>query len=154
MQVIPKDVEELELDVVMSKIYHINSIGAIIDNCLLLYSYSKFPIEIETIRRAEILKTKINSIYKLLFIVCAIPLIWTLFIYHFTQLERFFIYASIAFLFGCAYFIKNSKYILFIRKMNVDCIEFEVNKHSKDDAKKIVNIVNKKIRQLKVKSKL
>ncbi|UPT71088.1 MAG: hypothetical protein M0D53_01330 [Flavobacterium sp. JAD_PAG50586_2] len=50
-----------------SKIQMINSIGAIIDNSLLLHSPNRLLIEIESIQRAEVHKKRISfSIYFLL----------------------------------------------------------------------------------------
>lgn len=131
-----------------SKIQHINSIGAVIDDCLLLHAYSKPPIDIHTIRKAEIFKT-ISVVYNLLFAIGAFGLGMALFLYHFTLLEILFVSVLMAFLLGCAYFFKNSRYTLFIRTTNLDYMEFEVNTRNKEDAKKIVKIVNQKIRQIR-----
>jgi len=137
-------IKEEEIEV--SRIQYINSIGAIIGNHLLLYSPSRLLIDIESIRKAEIHKTR-NFFYNIFFIACAIPLFYILANRKFTMLETILISIIATVLSVFAFVIRNSKYKMLIKKLDADFIEIEIERQAKDDAKGIIRLVNKKIRQ-------
>jgi len=131
-----------------SKIHIINSIGAIIDNCLLLHSPNRLLIEIESIQKAEVHKRR-NLTFNLFFIGCTLPLFYALYVSHFTKLEVLLLSLLIAILLGTGLFVRRSRYTLFIKKFDMDFIEFEINLYCKEDAKKIASMVNRKIRHMR-----
>lgn len=133
-----------------TNIQYINSIGALIDNRLLIHTPDRLLIEIESIRRAEIHKSR-SFIYNFFFLLCAMPLIYFLFTYGFTKLEQILVSAFTLLLLTVAFKIKTAKYILCIRKLDMDYVEMEIPRFSKEDAKSMVKIVNRRIRQLKKK---
>lgn len=137
-----KHIQDTNEDII--NIHHINSVGAVMDNYVLFHSPERFSIEIDCIRKAGIVRTR-NFFYNLAFIFSALPLIYILFAFDFTLLEKTFTGILISFFLVLGFSIKKLRYVLFISKSDRDLIEFEVNKFSKEDAKKIVRIINKKI---------
>jgi hypothetical protein len=131
-----------------SKIQIINSIGAIIDNCLLLHSPNRLLIEIESIQKAEVHKKR-NFLFNLFFIGCTVPLFYALYKNSFTRLEVLLMSVLIVILLGCGFFVKNSRYTLLIRKFDLDIIELEISLYCKEDAKKIASLINRKIRHMR-----
>lgn len=127
---------------------HINSVGAIIDNSVLIHNYGGSLISIATIRKLEIHKTT-GMQYNLISFLCAVLLVYIMYSVDFTLLEKLFIGTFTMLLLGLAIFFKKSKYTLLIKKIDTECIALPVNKHQKDAAKRIVRLVNKKIKQLK-----
>lgn len=131
-----------------SKIQIINSIGAIIDNSLLLHSPNRLLIEIESIQKAVVYKKR-NFLFNLFFIGCTVPLFYALYKNSFTRLEVLLMSIIIVILLGFGFFIKSSRYTLFIKKFDLDFIELEISLYCKEDAKKIASMVNRKIRHMK-----
>lgn len=130
----------------VSKIQYINSIGAIIGDNLLLYSPSRLLIDLDSIRKAEIHKTR-NFFYNLFFIVCSTPLFYLLATRQVTRLETILICVLAGVLLVPAFTIKNTKYKMLINRQNAQFIEIDINRQAKEDAKGIVRLVNKRIRQ-------
>lgn len=126
-------------------IHHINSVGAVMDNYVLFHSPQRFSIELDSIRKAGIVRTR-NIFYNLAFIFSALPLVVIAFAFEFTLLEKIFVGMLITAFLVLGFSFKKLRYVLFISKVDRDHIEFEVNKTCKEDAKKIVRIINKKIR--------
>lgn len=127
------------------RIHYINSIGAIIDNSLMLHTHSKSLIEIDEIRRIEIYKTR-SLVYNALFVLCSIPLFYSFLLHEFTIFEKLLNCVLISVLLGMAIIVDNSNYVILIRKFDLNFIEIKVNKNSKEDAKKIAKIINAKIK--------
>lgn len=136
------------VDIVARSIQHINSIGAIIDNRLLIHNYGGSLMDIGSIRKLEIHKTT-GTLYSLILFLSAMPLVYTLFTIDYTQLEKLLVMIFIMLLVGFAIFIRKPKYTLFIKKVDTECIALPVNKYQKDAAKRMVRLVNKKIKQSK-----
>ena len=128
-------------------ITHINSIAAITDHYVLFHSPDRLRIEIESIKKTEIIKSR-SFIYNLLVALCALPLIYILVRFHFTLLEKILIGSFIIALLGIAIKMKSSRYTLFISKFDMN-IEFDIHENHKEDAKKIVKIINKKVKSIK-----
>lgn len=143
-----KNIEEISSN--YTNIQYINSIGALIDNRLLIHSPDRIVIELDRIKKAEIHKTR-NFIYNAFFLICALSLVYFLLTCNFTDLEQILISAITVLLLAVAFKIKNAKYILCIKKSDMDFIRLEINHYSKEDAKNIAKIVNKRVRQLRKK---
>lgn len=134
--------------IVAKSIDYINSVGAIIDNYVLIHNYGESLISIAAIRKLEIHKTTGRQ-YNLVSFLSAMPLVYMLCIMDFTLLEKLFVGVFTALLLGLAIFFRKSKYTLFIKKVDTECIALPVNKYQKDAAKRMVRLVNKKIKQSK-----
>jgi hypothetical protein len=64
-----------------------------------------------------------------------------------TRLEAILIYVLAGVLLVPAFTIKNTKYKILINRQNANFIEIDIDRQAKEDAKGIVRLVNKRIRQ-------
>lgn len=132
----------------ISRIQYINSIGAIIGDNLLLYSPSRLLLDIDSIRKAQIYKKR-NFFYNVFLFVCSTPLFYILATHRVTRLEAILICVLAGVLLVPAFTIKNTKYKMLINRQNAQFIEIDIDRQSKEDAKGIVRLVNRRIRQQK-----
>lgn len=130
-------------------IQYLNSIGAIVDNCLLLYKHDYPMITIDSIKKVEIHKST-GFFYRLILVLSTIPLFYTLFALNLTYFEKLLTCIYIALLLGLSYFIIKQKYTVVIRKTDTVDIEFEVDPYGKEDAKRFMRQINRTIKHLKM----
>jgi Ca2+/Na+ antiporter len=146
MQII-KNMQQYPIEV--QSIYYINPIGVIFDSSLWLFKYEHPIIELGTIRRMQIQKSNYR-VYTIIFLCCTLPFIYVLFTFQLSVIEKWLSFLYILLFFSASFFVKNQKYIMSIKRNDMEDIKFEVDQHNKDDAKKIARQINKHIKQVKM----
>lgn len=132
-----------------NKIEYSNSLGVIFSNSVLIPSYNtRNPIEISIIKKCKIYK-KESLLSKYFFvIVCLLTSI--LGVYFSTTYLEIVLLAVITGLSVLGFFkIKHTKYTLVLVKKDLDFIKIDLNLKEKDEAKKLVQIIEKKKRDEK-----
>jgi len=136
-----------EVYVVSKNIEYVNSVGVIIDNCLLMHSFGEAFIPIGSIRKLEFHKTR-NLRYNVLFFVSALPLVYLLFRFRLDFVQEVVAGAYILASLCLALLIRKREYRLLIMKKDQEVSEYRIDKYKKGDARYMVRVVNGMIAQL------
>lgn len=125
-----------------------NSIGVVFFEHILLPKYNdRVPIYLKSIERIKLVKKK-NFILNVFCFINAAIFFTILSFYAKSNLEISLLFAlGSAFLFA-SFRVNKSNYTLVITKSNLDFIELKLDKKYKDEAKKIIRMVEKKSKHL------
>lgn len=131
------------------KIDFSNAVGVLYDDNLLLPTYhSTMPIPLAMVKNIRLIK-KTNYLLNILCIILCVICVVSVFFYAETILETILLSFTALLYFIISFRYRNAFYILLISKTNLEYVELIIDKALKEDAKKIMKLVQKKIRIIK-----
>lgn len=145
MRVISVD-NKMEFDQMLDhQIEFSNSIGVIFFEYILLSNYKcRVPIYFGSIEKIKLIKKSSHSLNSLCLL--SILLFMVLYFYSKTYLEIGLLLTLCLIFMYASYIVNKSKYRLVIVQSNLNFIELSIDKDNKADAKKIVRLVERKLK--------
>lgn len=146
-------IEEVQDEKNVNSLEYINSFGAVMSNEVLLHKYNETrPIDIDYIKKCSLHKVR-KLHYNILVLISSVVLFFLGFNDVFFDI-RIILFVISSLMFVAIPFIKIYKYHFIILKQG-DFFKIEIENYLKDDAKKLVSVINKKIKEnRKTKSQL